>query len=812
MPEAQPAGRARTEDNQVWVPAEALRLAREVVLFEAKWSSVLGVACERTGNAAFKYRMEFRSSAFGLIIAMHRLLIGFGVGDFPSHPEEWADRARIMSLAAPFSRSPYTEAKAPRGSGPASFYTGESSFLTLKDKGLVQAAGRPSLFSLSPAGRRFAEAVHEGYTALGDEQGMSYEEALIQLEAIETGTTVSVVKTAARRGALHLGIEDDRLLVAEGIQVHPVAEQVKTAIGGAVGFSQDSAAASAASSVFFGLSQQSRGGAGADDGCGIGLSQAEIESLESEAAAAKAHRPHAWKAMPGTRGAIAAAERVPTGLSARVAAAVDGRRRRSGGISRGLRQLDNRLDDAGGANGDDGDSDDDDVCNLISDDDDDDGHGSDGGGPGVAVAPQPTLATLPSTRAAWLDAACPASFRVCEERHGTLSGAPAAMSPTRKRFQAFAPAGPCVFGPPLVSAEPESCPSLPRSLRDATAIQEAHHATTAAALEGRQTAALRLALRDGRACAAVVALVAANEPAATVRALVAAGVPVRQRVMLTGDIAMGVEVQAVQAGSAAVPLTDGSQGAGLFMAGYIMERKTVADLLGSIRSSQGRQATQQWFLSRCGLRRVFYIIEGNLDATATVGDIETNRKAVATSRRNAIAAGFSVIATASLTDTASSLAAVQRRLQAQVDGGWSEWLHPRREYGAWNAAMRALKSTEQTVGSISGAMLRQVANVQVAGIEHVCEVLPTMADAWALGSGESRHALTSSQQALIGTEQSPATAKARLVSALTRYAARTGTNGVSTKLPRGVSNRAVTSLARALTYDPATAEENQAVL
>ena len=44
---------------------------------------------------------------------------------------------------------------------------------------------------------------------------------------------------------------------------------------------------------------------------------------------------------------------------------------------------------------------------------------------------------------------------------------------------------------------------------------------------------------------------------------------------------------------------------------YVVERKTVKDLVGSIKN--GRYERQKYVLQRCGLRRVMYLIEGNPD-------------------------------------------------------------------------------------------------------------------------------------------------------------------------------------------------------
>lgn len=49
---------------------------------------------------------------------------------------------------------------------------------------------------------------------------------------------------------------------------------------------------------------------------------------------------------------------------------------------------------------------------------------------------------------------------------------------------------------------------------------------------------------------------------------------------------------------------------------YIVERKSVADLVQSIKGGAGRYDKQKYFLRRCGLRRIMYLIEGVPEAEA----------------------------------------------------------------------------------------------------------------------------------------------------------------------------------------------------
>lgn len=50
---------------------------------------------------------------------------------------------------------------------------------------------------------------------------------------------------------------------------------------------------------------------------------------------------------------------------------------------------------------------------------------------------------------------------------------------------------------------------------------------------------------------------------------------------------------------------------------YIVERKGVADLLGSIKS--GRYEQQKYWMKRCGLRHLMYLVEGKPEDLAEGG-------------------------------------------------------------------------------------------------------------------------------------------------------------------------------------------------
>jgi crossover junction endonuclease MUS81 len=74
---------------------------------------------------------------------------------------------------------------------------------------------------------------------------------------------------------------------------------------------------------------------------------------------------------------------------------------------------------------------------------------------------------------------------------------------------------------------------------------------------------------------------------------------------------------------------------------YILERKSVGDLLASIKSSD-RYAAQKYHLRRCGLRHVYYLIEGDPEAAPSAVDQKIVRSAAASTE---VADGFRVLRT-----------------------------------------------------------------------------------------------------------------------------------------------------------------------
>lgn len=782
-PAAPPPGAGRSSS---WVPPLALRAARLTSAFEAAFATVLAQAVDDSG---VRHRLDFRSGAYAILLALHRCRIGWGQGDFPAEPEKWVRKERLIALATPFSRSSFTEARGSRGSGARYSYTAFSSAASLEAKGLVLRRGRPSLFALAPAGTAFAAVLHANHGEMSSGEA-DFERSNAELFAQCGGNAAVVAKSriAARRGALHVGLPEDAAAISAAAAVPsggaagPPSEgssAVAAGKGGGRGAgSLPCSGVAAASGGVGGRGSPSRqqpaarrGGVDQDcttdsrsesednrscispagspldldsdsssDGDSAGGSDARGESgppAEPRAGDAGSSAGSVVVLMAGDASASVAGGAFTGRGSAAVGGDAKRARRRSGGVSAALRGLDSQLMglEPGGApaparapragaevvvllsdsDGRPDDGEDDDIDATGDGDEAEvwtgvrtapDGRGThacgaaDRGG-GASTDPAP-----PSQSAAWTGPVSLAAVRVAEEAADSEAGAlPGPASRRRRRESQLSagprrPAGGPCFCAPLGNEAPAACAWLPSALRGERALAAAHSAAVAASMDNARLQVLARAFGGDRSRAGVVAIVATNEPHATSDALTAAGLSVRREVLPATDIAFGIEVSC--------PETGGPGGAELFMSGFAIERKTVGDLLGSIRSNAGRQLLQRWFMARCGLRRLSYLIEGGSSCSGTYGDVEVNRKAAATSRRGAIAAGFSVLTTESLKETAALIAAHGRRLQALVSAGWAEWLHPCRTLAAWQAAMKALRAEEQVVGHLSVGAMQQV--------------------------------------------------------------------------------------------------------
>jgi crossover junction endonuclease MUS81 len=80
---------------------------------------------------------------------------------------------------------------------------------------------------------------------------------------------------------------------------------------------------------------------------------------------------------------------------------------------------------------------------------------------------------------------------------------------------------------------------------------------------------------------------------------------------------------------------------------YILERKSIDDLLQSIKGSR-RYTSQKFFLKRCGLRMVYYLIEGDPDALSSSTEYKT---VLSASTSTEVHDGFRVLRTCNVQET-----------------------------------------------------------------------------------------------------------------------------------------------------------------
>jgi ERCC4-type nuclease len=313
-------------------------------------------------------------------------------------------------------------------------------------------------------------------------------------------------------------------------------------------------------------------------------------------------------------------------------------------------------------------------------------------------------------------------------------------------------------------AIPHTLDALPRAVREDPSLLRAVAAASASSMSAANMARVTAICSSTPSLVSVVAVVATNEPVKTVHALERARVPVVKLPLPIGDVAWCVSVR------------DGVVDR-LFVTGFVWERKTVNDLLMSLRSTYGRHTLQQWFLHRCGLRRVTYVVEGDTECKVNyAGSQDTNAKAVATSIRSMMASGSSVVRTKSVSETAQHAAATWRHLCSKVASGWRDWLHPHATFDSWSDSIKAMKLSEKTVGNLTSGSLLQIPNVRADAMSHCVRAAPTVRDMW-------RHA----------------SRPGGLRAVLEDYAREHRTHGVTTSLPLGVSERMLELLTTVLT-------------
>ncbi len=164
--------------------------------------------------------------------------------------------------------------------------------------------------------------------------------------------------------------------------------------------------------------------------------------------------------------------------------------------------------------------------------------------------------------------------------------------------------------------------------------------------------------------------------------------------------------------------------------GYIMERKTIEDLVQSLDS--GRLVEQRTRLARCGLDNVTYIIEGDFDEKQLPAGASEARAARELARL-VVGFGFNLHRTKDTADTVWVLGSMTRAILtacramgiAGIRNKCSEKVPaPGMPFDAWNQHVR--KTRYADVGGLYGEQLRML-GLSLEQVEAVAKTYPTTA-------------------------------------------------------------------------------------
>jgi ERCC4-type nuclease len=135
---------------------------------------------------------------------------------------------------------------------------------------------------------------------------------------------------------------------------------------------------------------------------------------------------------------------------------------------------------------------------------------------------------------------------------------------------------------------------------------------------------------------------------------------------------------------------------------YILERKSIDDLLQSIKGSR-RYTSQKFFLKRCGLRMVYYLIEGDPDALSSSIEYKT---VLSASTSTEVHDGFRVLRTYNVQETfglyrllSRAIAATCSTASTSTTSGTSTCC------STWEEFVERVKDAKKTTG---GTTVREV--------------------------------------------------------------------------------------------------------
>lgn len=159
---------------------------------------------------------------------------------------------------------------------------------------------------------------------------------------------------------------------------------------------------------------------------------------------------------------------------------------------------------------------------------------------------------------------------------------------------------------------------------------------------------------------------------------------------------------------------------------YVLERKRVDDLAGSIRS-KNRYAEQKYYMRASGLRRCLYLVEGDPD---TLGSSSSCAAVKTASVQTEVFSGFTVVRTMNLHETRKYYACFTRMITEEVAGIWERAMQTGSEGDETLATWSQLKARMSeaktlTVGMVWGLMLAQTPTLSGKVAEAITALYPT---------------------------------------------------------------------------------------
>ncbi|GFR39941.1 hypothetical protein Agub_g18, partial [Astrephomene gubernaculifera] len=193
----------------------------------------------------------------------------------------------------------------------------------------------------------------------------------------------------------------------------------------------------------------------------------------------------------------------------------------------------------------------------------------------------------------------------------------------------------------------------------------------------------------------------------------------------------------------------------------VLERKRQEDLLQSVRDS--RYVTQKFRLKRCGLRRLYYLLEEPAGQHSLTQSVE--EKTVRTAIQSALLEGFTVLRTADAPDTARQLGMLTRALERQYRGktaadaaaaaaaaGEDEEPEVLPSYVEWSEGLKTGKQNDK-VQNMFGLMLCAVPGMGQERVNRIIVRYNTPVALWDAYKEAMRRAAAAGQDPVAAAEQ-----------------------------------------------------------